>query len=211
MLHPPAERLEAYVEGALDDADRVVVDSHLVSCVRCQNEVEDWRSVFTALASLPHLEPTAGFADRVMAGVLVRQTAASRLAELLRRVVPGGTAGWVLATVLLALPVLVAGGAMAWLLSRPAITPTGLMLFVRDRLTDGFLSLAGQAGSALLESSAAQWLVDATAPLLGGLSATELGAAAALFAVLMVVSLWILYDNLLRNPSRENYNVTYCF
>src|SRR5690606_15160866 len=105
MLHPTPERLESYVEGALDDAERAVIESHLVTCARCQAEADEWKAVFAALSSLPRFAPSPGFADRVMAGVQVRQPWTVRVMDLLRRLVPSGTTGWLLATALLALPV----------------------------------------------------------------------------------------------------------
>ncbi len=210
MLHPTPERLEAFVEGALADSDRVVLESHLVTCARCQVEVDEWKAVFAALASLPRIEPSPGFADRIMAGVRVRRPWLVRVVALLRRLVPTTTTGWMLTTALLALPVLVAGGAVTWLLSRPSITPEGLWLFVRGRVTDGVMSLAGRAGTAVLESSAALWLWESAKALIADVGAAELGAAAALFAMMTALSAWILYDNLFRTSRRENHYVMHC-
>lgn len=210
MLHPAPERLEAFVEGVLDDADRVVVESHLVTCARCQAEADEWKALFSVLSSLPRIEPSPGFADRVMAGVHVKQPWTVRAMDLLRRLIPSGTTGWLLATALLALPVLAAGGVMAWLLSRPTITPEGLWLFVRDRATDGLLSLAGRAGSAVLESSTTLWIWDSARRLATEVGTAELGAAAAAFAVMTVLASWILYDNLFRTSTRENHYVMHC-
>lgn len=205
MLHPGPDRLEAYVEGVLHDSDRVVVESHLVSCGRCRAEAEEWRAVFAALAALPRIEASPGFADRVMAGVRVPNPWMARLGALIRRLVPTGTAGWVLVTAFLALPALVGGGVVAWLLSRPSITAAGLWIFILERTVDGVRSLAGRAGSALLESGAALWVWNSAKSVLAGVGTVELGAAAAAFAVVMLLSLWILYDNLFRTSTREKH------
>ncbi len=210
MLHPTPERLESYVEGALDDAERAVIESHLVTCARCQAEADEWKAVFAALSSLPRFAPSPGFADRVMAGVQVRQPWTVRVMDLLRRLVPSGTTGWLLATALLALPVVTMGGLLAWLLSRPGITPETLWLFVRHRVSDGLMSLAGRAGAAVLESSTAQWVWDFAQRVFERVDTTQLGVAAAAFAVMTVVALWILYDNLFRTSSREKHYVMHC-
>jgi len=210
MLHPTPDLLESYVEGALDDSERVVIESHLVMCTRCQAEVDEWKALFTALSSLPRFAPSPGFADRVMAGVTVRRPLSVRVLELLRRLIPTGTAGWLLVTALLALPVVVTGGLLTWLLSRPGITPLTLWLFVRDRVSDGIMSLAGRASASLLENSTAQLLWEFFQRVIAGADSARLGVAAAMFAVLTVIALWILYDNLFRTSTREKHHVLHC-
>lgn len=211
ILHPTPDRLEAYVEGSLSDADRAVLESHLVSCARCQTEVEEWRALFAALASLPLLEPSPGFADRVMAGVTVHRPWTVRVAELIRRLIPDTTKGWVLITAFLSLPMLVIGGSVAWLLTRPAITLQGLWFVLSGWLTEGVVALAGRVAALIAENT----MLDSIWRGLTGLVATtgvlELGAVAAVFAVLTMLSTWILYRNLVRPPTRKETYVTYPF
>ena len=83
--HPTTESLESYAEGTLPAADRAVVASHLMSCVRCDSEVEDWRSLFQALATLPHFAPALGFANRVMAHVRIPEPWHARASGWLER------------------------------------------------------------------------------------------------------------------------------
>jgi hypothetical protein len=95
MKHPPAERLEAFVEGLLDGGDRAVVESHVLGCAHCQAAVEEWRALFTALSGLPQFEPAPGFADRVMAGLELAPARRRRAAPgRLRRAAPGRLRGW---------------------------------------------------------------------------------------------------------------------
>lgn len=210
MLHPAPDQLEAYVEGSLGAADRAVLESHLTTCARCASEVEEWRAIFAALSSLPRLEPTPGFADRVMAGVQIRLSWMDRVVALLRKLVPTTTMGWVVVTLLLALPVIATGGATAWLLSRPWITSQGLWLFLRERAVDGVYSLAGRAGLALLESDTAVRVVEWTRTILENTGTREIGAIAAICATLIVVSAWVLYQNLFRTSTRGKPHATYC-
>jgi anti-sigma factor RsiW len=211
MLHPTPDRLEAYVEGSLDDSDRAVLESHIVSCTRCQVEVDEWRAIFAALAALPAIEPSAGFVDRVMAEVHVHRPWMVRVADLLRRLVPTSPVGWLVTMTILSLPLLVGGSTLAWILSRPTITPTGLALFVRDRVGDALLSLSGRVLLMIMENDTALGLWTSAKSLLANVSAAKLGAAAAMFAVLMVVSLWVLYDNLFRTSTREEHYVMRCY
>lgn len=211
LLHPTSELLEAYVEGSLQDSERVVLESHLLSCSYCQAEVEEWKALFAGLAALPHFEPGPDFADRVLAGVRLRQPWTVRVAELLRRLVPKTTVGWALVAACVALPFLVFGGVMAWLFTWPSITPQGLWLYARERLTDALLSLVGQAGAAVFESEVARSVVQWGRTWVATVDPSTVGAGLALFATLTLVSAWVLYQNLFRTPARERRYVSYSF
>lgn len=211
LLHPTSELLEAYVEGSLQDSERVVLESHLLSCSYCQAEVEEWKALFAGLAALPHFEPGPDFADRVLAGVRLRQPWTVRVAELLRRLVPKTTVGWALVAACVALPFLVFGGVLAWLFTWPSVTPRGLWLYARERLTDAVLSLVGQAGAAVFESEVARGVVQWGRAWVATVDPSAVGAGLALFATLTLVSAWVLYQNLFRTPARERRYVSYSF
>lgn len=51
MTHPE-ELLAGYVDGALDAAERALVDAHLAGCARCREEVELARRAVSALSAL---------------------------------------------------------------------------------------------------------------------------------------------------------------
>jgi len=210
-MHPESDRLEAYVEGGLPPAERAVLESHLGACARCQAEVEEWRALFGLLASLPRLAPAPGFADRVLAGVRVRRPWPARAAALLARLWPRGTRGWALAAAFLAFPVVLGGALAGWLLTRPGVTPWALWVFVRDRAGEALGALAARAASGVLESTLVLRAVQAVESLVTRAGVEALGAAAALFATLMLVSAWVLYQNLFRTPSRGAHHVSLSF
>src|SRR5690606_17926528 len=61
------EMLPAYAMGALDDADRVRVDSHLVSCDRHEDAFA-WGEVALRLADLaPEVTPPEALRERILA------------------------------------------------------------------------------------------------------------------------------------------------
>jgi hypothetical protein len=66
MTHPE-ELLAGYVDGALADDERAVVDAHLDSCAACRDEVELARSAVAALASLPDVPVPFGVTGPVLA------------------------------------------------------------------------------------------------------------------------------------------------
>jgi len=212
QFHPTPDRLEAFVEGSLSEADRAVLESHLITCSRCQMEVEEWRALFGLLASLPQIEPAADFADRVMSRVRVRRPWTVRVAALITRLLPGTTTGWAVLTSLLALPVVIIGSVFAWIVSHPGVTPSMLLLFMRDRAWDAVLSLAGQAAGSLMETGIALWILQRAEDLIESGALSHVGIAAAVFGTLTIVSTWILYQNLFRTPTREaRYVSSYSF
>jgi anti-sigma factor RsiW len=208
MLHPASEEVEAYVAGSMSDADRAVLESHLIGCEQCTTEVEEWRALFTGLAALPYLDPTPGFADRVMAGVRIHQPWPARVAALLRRLAPTTTMGWFLVTAIVSLPVLTMGGALTWLLSRPWLSLDALWIFITFRAEAALFGIAKRAGTLVIESQTTLWVVDGVKQLLTWMGAPGIGAAAAIGAALISLSVWTLYQNLFRHSTRGGSHAT---
>lgn len=67
MTDHPGDRLSAYLDGELDDAERARVDGHVSACAACRAELEGERAVRSLLRSLPAVEPPPGFYDRLLA------------------------------------------------------------------------------------------------------------------------------------------------
>lgn len=210
MLHPTPDRLEAYVEEALPDAERAVLESHLEGCGRCRTEVEEWRALFTALETLPAFEPASGFTERVMAQVRLPVPWWARLVAMVTQLAPRSTFGWVLVAGLVSVPALTAGGAVAWLLTRPAVSPQALWVL----FTQGATQMAGSGAdwvlarlmgtdAAALALTAVAWMQEA--------GTHSMASAAALFATLTVTSAWILYTNLIRPDTRGRGYASYSF
>ncbi len=206
-LHPEAELIESYLEGTLDDAERVVFESHLQDCSRCQAEVEEWRGLFGALEGLPPIEPSPGFADRVMARVTVLPTPARAAAAV--RWLPQTTKGWSVVAACLALPVLGLGAAVAWVLSQPwisALSAQAVLVYAWNGASAGFDWLSGRTTSLIMQSEAVQSLVAGLQRFMAVAGTTGLGLAAAGFCLAALGSAWVLYHNLVRNSTRElNY------
>jgi anti-sigma factor RsiW len=225
--HPAEDRLEAFVEGSLDRAERVVIESHLLGCARCQVQVEEWRALFAALSGLPQLAPSAGFADRVMAGVRVapergRRTAwdqawqratrqASGVAAAAGRLLPKTTAGWAMATGLLAIPVAASAMLLVWLGSNASLDPATLWAFVSAEARDWLAAAGTAAVTTVLQTDVAAWVVDRGGSLLETAGTTGIGALLAAACGTTVLSVWVLYRYLFRTPARETHHVTYSF
>ncbi len=112
--HPSAERLEAFVDGALPAKAARSVEGHVASCVRCAAEVEGLQRLFAELEALPRLVPLEGFAGRVLqsvspAGSLslgdrlaaradtvlagVKHPSSMRIQDFVEGLLPGGASG----------------------------------------------------------------------------------------------------------------------
>jgi hypothetical protein len=209
FIHPTAEKLQGFVEGLLDGADRVVLASHLADCPTCQTEVEEWRALFAMIATLPQHAPARGFANRVMAQVALPDPwyvrIAARMATQLQVFTPKTTRGWAVASACLAFPIVFFGALTAWLLSKPYITPNGLLTFTIDRVQTGFASLAQGTFVTLLQTDFALFVARALETLTeAGLGAT--GALLVAVAMATALSAWVLYQNLFRTTTtRENH------
>lgn len=214
--HMDTERLQAYADGTIAESDRVVVASHLQACVLCAGAVEEWRSLFGTLAALPRLAPRPGFSDRVMARVQVRALPvwAPWLAQaqlLAERLAPKTSAGWALAAAMLALPILVGGGAIAWLLSHDYVTADGLRALLTERATSSLQTLGASALSSLMQTQLASWIVQQAGTIVANAGLRGLGLLAALCAALTLLSIYVLYRNLFRTPTRESNYVSFSF
>lgn len=210
-LHPKDERLEAYSDGSLAGEERASVESHVRQCSRCRVEVEDWHSLFSALAALPVLAPAPGFANRVMAHVSVRAAWQARTAGWLGRCVPRTTGGWVVAVALLGIPAIVAGTFIAWLLSRSYLTGYRLWVFATDQFATGTNEVASSILSRLMSTDIAVWVVTSVTSFLESAGLRGMSALAGGLACLIVVSIWVLYRNLFRTPNRGSTYVSFTF
>jgi hypothetical protein len=213
--HLSTESLQGFAEGALAASERASLAAHVAGCSRCAAELAEWRTLFATLAALPQLVPAPDFANRVLAQVTiparapvwVQWQAAGR--QLAQRLAPRSTRAWALASAFMILPLLVGGGVTAWLISKDYITAQSLWVFITDRTASSMQTLGASALTALLESSFAAWLVQQGRALAEAAGLRGLGVLAASVGGLIVLSMWVLYRNLFRTPSREPNHVPF--
>lgn len=210
QFHPAAERLDALVEGNLDPPERLVVESHLAGCSRCQTEVEELRSLFSALARLQYFDPAPGFVNRVMSQVRLPEPWWSRAGQLLGSLAPRTSRGWAFASAMLALPLVGVGSVMLWLLSKPYVTGDGLVAFTTAQASTRFTA-AWQSFIGLVIKSDITLLFARSLEAMANSGVAGTGAVAALFAGLSILSGYVLYQNLVRTPTRRSDYVSYSF
>jgi predicted anti-sigma-YlaC factor YlaD len=208
-MHPTDERLEAFCDGTLERSGKTVIEAHLVQCGRCRGEVEEWRSLFSVLAGLPVFAPAVGFADRVMAHVRIPEPWYARASQVFGRFLPRTTMGWAMAVALLAVPVLAVGTLAFWLLSRSYLTGYRLWVFATDQFAAGANQVAAGAFSRVVSTDVSVWLVRSITSFMESSGMRGLGAVAAVLACVIMVSIWVLYRNLFRNPNRGSSYVTF--
>lgn len=208
LLHPATEMLEAYVEGTLEDADRAVIESHLAGCPECATEVEEWEALFDLLAALPHLEPTATFADRIMASVELSLSWHAQLGAFLRRLIPETRGGWALLSVLISLPLISIGGALTWLVSRPWLSLEALWLFTVYHLETLIVEETKRLAVAVLGNQYTLWLVERLARLFESFGKPGFGIGVMVISIATTLSIWVLYRNLFRDPARGGSHAT---
>lgn len=215
MRHPEPAKLEALADGSLPAADRATVASHVEACASCAAEVDGFRQLFAALAGLPRLAPSAGFADRVMANVRVAPAPATApdrtpLGERLRALVPGRRLRWTLAAAFTGLPAVTVASALAWLVTHPNLSAQALWIFATQSIGAAVGSAASWTWEVIAATRPAGW-VAAFGRSLVAIDPGQLGVAAAAFAALTLACAWVLYSNLIRTPTRERHHVSYSF
>jgi hypothetical protein len=161
-----------------------------------------WR-LEQALDGLGHLEPGEGFAARVMAGVQIPEPAPApaashvrdRLLAAARSLVPQTRRAWAALSGVAVTPVVTVGLVVWAVFSSPAVTPGALLAFLGWKAAD--LAAAGWAAASgfALESAGGFLLWETLASLVG--APGTVAAAGLAVAAGTLVSLWVLYRNLI--------------
>ncbi|TVR66538.1 MAG: hypothetical protein EA422_01760 [Gemmatimonadales bacterium] len=204
--------LQDLLDGALPGQRLVLAREHLNQCTHCRGEMAEWESLFTTLEAIPHLGPSPGFADRVMAAhAAAARTPAPVPAGLERvldwadkaaraggRFLPATPRSWGLLGALAAIPSLALVAAVGAVVAHPLVSWGALATFLRWRVGDWVGTGGAWVSQQLLGTPLATTLWDAAAAL-----AAAPGAALALVMgawTLSVAAAWILYRNVLAPP-----------
>ena len=209
-FHPESGQLQDFIEDSLDKSSAAVLESHVLGCAYCQKEVAELRSVFTALARMERFSPGLGFTNRVMAQVKLPEPWYARAGRYAAGFAPRTTRGWAFASGLLALPLIGMGTLMLWVLSKPYVTGEGLIAFALKQTGTSLAVFGRNALSTIIQSDITLLLTRlAESVLSAGLAGA--GAVVASFAGMIALSAWILYQNLIRTPTRRSNYASYSF
>lgn len=196
--------LDELAEGTLSQMERSRAEAHLRQCALCTAELEASRAVISALESLPRFVPSAGFADAVMARV-VMQAAPEAGAEAVRkrRWLPQTRRGWMLVLAAALAPLVPLVHYLAWVFSHPGVTAGSLWAITRGWMAETAWGATVRGAEWTLRSGATRWVVEQGGQLPGGYAGLLAIVVMALLAI--PVSGWAMV-RLLRTPTGELAN-----
>ena len=166
-----------------------------------------------AFSPLGHFTPSGGFAERVMAQVLMPapvpvrsrtwRSVPKRALAWTRSLLPETRHGWAVAGGIASAPTITMAALIYMVFSRPLLTPENLgsyLLFKASTISDTLMAFVSSLVSqnATLGRWISFWEPVAQSPMLLGLG----GLA---FSLLSAGALWVLYRNLLVPPSDKRY------
>lgn len=201
--HLPFWTLEALAEDDLGQAERALAEQHLRACAHCTSELRSARMVIEALQSLPTLSPSPGFADAVMARVVMMPQAAPAAeparSSPRRGWLPASARGWVWLTALLTVVMAPLAALGVWLSAHPLVSVSALWSVARGWGREVVWNAVVQGAEAVGRSGALGWAVDLLARMPGPDTA---GVPLAMLLVLAAipVSAFVMI-RLLRTPA----------
>ncbi len=151
--HLPDWTLELLAEDALPPEARAEALVHLDGCALCAMELEGYRALNAALSALPRFEPSADFADAVMARVRLEPSALERV----RRWLPVTRRGWMMLVAALLAPLAPLVAAVAWLLANPLVTVGGLWSMAERWTSEALSWAASRVLDVVVRSGAWEW------------------------------------------------------
>jgi anti-sigma factor RsiW len=209
--HLGSEILQDLADGVLPARQTARALAHLSTCDACANELRGWSTVMARLSELNGFAPSAGFAERVMAGVapatvptVVRVPAWRRTLAVARRFVPRTRRAWAAIAGAAVTPAVTFGLVLYAVFSHPTLTPSALASFAFWQLTDLLVTAWGglvSSGLTLVRITGLDGLVDAmlAAPFM-------VGAGFVAYTVAFLAAVRILYKNLIdRRSIRPRY------
>ncbi|WP_420127308.1 anti-sigma factor family protein [Longimicrobium sp.] len=202
--HLPFWTLEQLAEGDLSHAERMLAEQHLRTCAHCASELRSARALISALQSLPAVSPSAGFADAVMARVVIApRTATAAAAEPARQArkgwLPASFRGWVWLTAMLTVIMAPLTGLGVWLSTHPLVSVSALWGIARGWVSEVAWGAVVQVAGAFGRSGLFGWAADTLARMPGP-DAAGVPLSLLLFFAAIPVSAFVIV-RLLKTPA----------
>lgn len=199
------------VDGLLPGRQAARVRRHIERCGPCADQVEGFARIVSGLEALPRLEPSAAFADQVMARVNLapqlapeRVTGTRRWLAAARRLLPQTRRAWAALSGAAVTPVATVGLVLYAVFSHPTLTAESLLSYVSWQIADLAAMGWGAMVGLMAQGVAALGLRD----LFGAAASAPMAVAGAsvLYSVLVVMALRVLYKNLVTARSVDIRN-----
>lgn len=203
--HLPFWTLEQLADGDLGHAERVLAEQHLKACAHCTSELRSARALIQALGSLPAVSPSAGFADAVMARVVIAPQAATAAAaeparqQTRRGWLPASLKGWVWLTAMLTVVMAPLAGLGVWLNAHPLVSVSALWGVARGWLSEVAWNAVVEAAGAVGRSGLFVWAADGLSRMPGP-DAAGVPLSLLLFFAAIPVSAFVIV-RLLKTPA----------
>ena len=212
-LHIPPGSIQDYLEGLLSPQPVARLEAHLASCPACETQVREWQGLFGSFPPLGQFAPRAGFAERVMANVMVPAPVPARSRGIsslpgrawawARSVLPQTRHGWAVAGGVASAPTITMVALVYMVFSRPLLTPGTFGSYLIWKATALFDTLVSTGSTLVSESGVLMRVFSffepvASSPLLLGLGGLS-------FSLVSATALWVLYRNLIVTSSDDRY------
>lgn len=170
--HLPFWTLEQLAEGDLSQAERMLAEQHLKACAHCTSELRSARALIAALQSLPSVAPSAGFADAVMARVVIAPQAAAAAAaepstQARRGWLPASLRGWATLTAVLTVIMAPLAALGVWLNAHPLVSVSALWGVARGWVSEVAWNAVVEVAGAFGRSGLFGWAADTLARMPG--------------------------------------------
>lgn len=126
-----------------------VLAAHVQECSRCAGELAAARRIVEEIEHLPHLAPSAFFAERLITRVSIFRPWYVAALDLVRRLVPRSGTGRAVVAIVAALAAVTLTGAAVW-----AVTQGDEFLFLIAIISDQARSLGTQVAATVFGSAA---------------------------------------------------------
>jgi len=211
--HVPPASIQDYLENLLPAQPAARLEAHLASCASCRDEVKGWATLLGSFEPLRHVAPSPGFAERVMAQVMVPAPIPIRVGGWLflpgramawaRSLLPTSRHGWAVAGGVASAPTITMAALFYLVFSRPLLTPGTFASYVLWKASTFWGMFFSALSSRVIESATLMWAYSlletlAQSPLL-------LGVGGLVFSLLSAGALWVLYRNLIVTLSDDRY------
>jgi anti-sigma factor RsiW len=211
--HIPAGSIQDYLEKLLPGQPAARLEAHLASCGSCREEVQEWKTLLGSFQPLGHFAPRSGFAERVMAQVLVPAPVAvatgrwsslpGRTLAWARSLLPSTRHGWAVAGGVASAPTITLTALIYLVFSRPLLTPGAFGSYVLWKASALVDTMVSAVSTGVLESAVLFRAYSFLEPLTQSPFLLGLGGLA--FSLVSACALWVLYRNLIVTPSDDRY------